>query len=230
MIWVMWWNDLHILHNNSKHQFRQGKYSLFFLIFFSFLFFANTWTQQSYHTKAGTVYAGILCGKGSQVLDYKTYNYNLFTYQGTIEYYIYSKGFFDISLLGLPQINKSTFKQNSGDSQHHGYEIGINVGILFKIQLQNKYYLYTGFGIGPHYITETPQVQATGFIFSDNIYLGLSCNIYKALDINFMYQFRHVSNAGLKNPNQGINNTIFSCGINLKILDAKYSFENSKKT
>ncbi|MEY3421462.1 MAG: hypothetical protein RIR48_1754 [Bacteroidota bacterium] len=226
----MWGNELHILHKNSKHQFSRGKCSLFFLMFFSFLFYADVWAQQSYQNKSGTVYAGIFFGKGSQVLDFKSYNYNLITCQGTIEYYVYSRRFFNITLLGLPQINKTKFQQNSGDEQHQGYEMGINLGILFKIQLQNKYHLYSGFGSGPHYITETPQVQASGFIFSDNLYLGMSCNIYKALDINFMYQFRHVSNAGLKNPNQGINNTIFSWGVNLKILDPKYSFENSKKS
>ena len=226
----MWWNELHIIYKNTKHQSGQGRCSLTLLILFCSLFYINVWTQESYRNKSGTVYAGLLYGKGSQLLDFKTYNYNLLTCQGTLEYYVYSKGFFNISLLGLPQINKSELKQNSGDSQHSGYEIGINLGILFKIQLQNKYHLYSGFGIGPHYVTETPHIQASGFIFSDNIYLGMSCNIYKALDINFMYQFRHISNAGLKNPNLGINNTIFSWGLNLKIRDAKNSYENLHKT
>ncbi len=60
-------------------------------------------------------------------------------------------------------------------------------------------------GIGPHYISVHSEQQAWGFIFSDNLGVGLQffATPHQSFDIG--YRFRHISTAGLAEPNLGIN-------------------------
>ncbi|HVK97333.1 MAG TPA: acyloxyacyl hydrolase, partial [Flavisolibacter sp.] len=93
-------------------------------------------------------------------------------------------------------------------------EFGTNIGIRYYQKLNEKFYLYQMIGSGPHFITGEVSRQAKGFIFSDNIGVGVLHQINKQdLFINFQAQFRHVSNAGLKRPNGGINTYNFLIGV-----------------
>jgi hypothetical protein len=62
-------------------------------------------------------------------------------------------------------------------------------------------------GSGPHYITADLPRQANVKIFSDNIDFGLfrQLNKNKPLFLNLQFRVRHISNAGLKLPNSGVN-------------------------
>lgn len=94
-------------------------------------------------------------------------------------------------------------------------EFGINAGFRYYFLASESSILYGMIGSGPHFITAEVNRQAKGFIFSDNAAIGL----YQYIDsknnlfLNFQYRFRHISNAGLKNPNGGINNSNFLIGI-----------------
>ncbi len=94
-------------------------------------------------------------------------------------------------------------------------EFGINAGFRYYYLASQNSVLYGMIGSGPHYITAEVNRQAKGFIFSDNAAIGLYQNIHSKnnLYLNFQYRFRHISNAGLKNPNGGINNSNFLIGI-----------------
>lgn len=92
------------------------------------------------------------------------------------------------------------------------YEFGLNAGIAYKIPFNQTLFLRGAIGAGPHYISMETRRQANGFIFSDNFELGL----HKAVNnvwLSVRARFRHISNAGLKKPNGGIDNLILLIGV-----------------
>ena len=94
------------------------------------------------------------------------------------------------------------------------YEFGWNGGIRYMSQLTKQLELTIAIGSGPHYISVETQTQANGFIFSDNFELGFSYYFPRAKTIlHLKGRFRHISNAGLKAPNYGIDNLFFVMGL-----------------
>jgi hypothetical protein len=94
-------------------------------------------------------------------------------------------------------------------------EFGTNIGIRYYQQLSPQLYLYQMLGSGPHYITAEVERQAQGFLFSDNLAVGVykEVNHRKSLFLNFQFRVRHISNANLKQPNGGINTLNILAGL-----------------
>ena len=94
-------------------------------------------------------------------------------------------------------------------------ELGINAGIRTYVKLSEKFFLYGMIGSGPHYISAEIDRQAKGFIFSDNFAFGGYMKLLKSSKqfINLQLRYRHISNAGLKKPNKGINSWNLMIGI-----------------
>jgi hypothetical protein len=94
-------------------------------------------------------------------------------------------------------------------------EYGINVGLRYYQRLLSDLYLYETLSSGPHYITASLEQQAKGFIFSDNLAFGCFKRISskKSLFLHFQTSVRHISNAGLKSPNWGVNTLNFLIGF-----------------
>lgn len=86
-------------------------------------------------------------------------------------------------------------------------EFGSNIGLRYYEQLAPGFLLYQMLGSGPHYITADLPRQARGFIFSDNLAVGFFKQLHKEkpLSLNMQFRVRHISNAGLKLPNSGVN-------------------------
>ncbi len=95
----------------------------------------------------------------------------------------------------------------------HEIEFGANLGLEYRLNLSDKTALIGAIGSGPHYITaETPK-QAKGFIFSDNFTFGLKQTLGNSgTDLHLRTRFRHISNANLKKPNQGIDSWFLIVG------------------
>lgn len=94
------------------------------------------------------------------------------------------------------------------------YEAGMNMGLRYQLALSPQWLLNAAIGSGPHYITVRTEQQAPGFIFSDNFELGLTyLPPGKAWGINLRSRFRHISNAGFKRPNIGIDNLFVIGGL-----------------
>src|SRR5688572_12970075 len=88
-------------------------------------------------------------------------------------------------------------------------DLGLNAGISYQVHFNDSWYSYLALGSGPHYPSTDSPKQASGFIFSDNVFVGLTKkNIIRnsALDLDLQFRHRHLSNAGLKDPNGGIDN------------------------
>ena len=95
------------------------------------------------------------------------------------------------------------------------YEFGTNFGFQFNQALFDRFDLVAGISSGPHYISVETDLQANGFIFSDNFELGFQLNLPEfGTFFVTKARFRHISNAGLKSPNLGIDNffLIFELG------------------
>ena len=75
-----------------------------------------------------------------------------------------------------------------------------------------------GLGSGPHYLGFDSAIQKKGFIFSDNFFLNFSQSISHDLWIDYEVRFRHISNAGIAEPNIGIDNFFLGIGFNKKLF------------
>ena len=93
------------------------------------------------------------------------------------------------------------------------YEFGIGVGFEYRFPIVHGLYGYLLAGSGLHYISFDSSDQSGGFNFNDN--LGAGVYIYASRDtaINAGFRFRHISNADLNMPNEGINSYLFVIGI-----------------
>jgi len=162
---------------------------------------------------------GIVYGYGDQSLLAVNYDYRVTFFQPQLYYTLLDKSTWSLEFLLQPQYNLTEFRQvDFLPDESEGFELGLNVGVLLrKNLLKDIVSVYVLGSIGPHYVSGVPKRQSTGFIFSDNFFLGLSLKICPQLYLDFRPGIRHISNAGLKERNGGVNNTILSGGIYFKL-------------
>ena len=108
----------------------------------------------------------------------------------------------DLYIYLEPQLVWVWFSPNNRKKE---IEFGANLGLEYRFNFSEKTALIGAIGSGPHFITaETPK-QVNGFIFSDNFTFGLKQTLGNSgTDLHLRTRFRHISNANLKKPNQGI--------------------------
>ncbi len=147
------------------------------------------------------------------------YDYEVTLFQLQYFYTILDKGTWQLELIGQPQFNTSSFvPQDNEDVIIKGYEYGLNGGVVIR-----KYFfdyalsLYGLLSAGPHYVSDVPNRQAAGFIFSDNFMIGTSIHLFKSVELDLRTGIRHLSNANLKKPNGGINNFLLNAGFTVDL-------------
>ncbi len=94
------------------------------------------------------------------------------------------------------------------------WEAGVNLVAEYRIPAGQRHAVHLAVGAGPHYLASDFQQQASGFIFSDNFTAGWhfqSAPHRPAFDLKL--RFRHISNAGLQEPNLGIDTWFLILGI-----------------
>ena len=124
-------------------------------------------------------------------------------------------GYFPIEQFGKFRIyGEYQFTQAVNLRNAFDYEFGMNMGIQFIQSLSRNTTFAAAIGSGPHFITVETDRQSNGFIFSDNFEMSLRKYFptFKS-SIQLAARYRHISNAGLKNPNGGIDNLFFLFGI-----------------
>lgn len=144
-----------------------------------------------------------------------TYTYNVKFYQFQYYYAFYRKEKFSIEFLLQPQYNTTEFvRSGTSGKLEKGEEFGLNLGLLFRRNfLDDLLGVYVLMSVGPHYISDSPTRQDSGFIFSDNLSLGMTLRLSKNNYIDVRPGIRHISNAGLKRKNGGINDLNLSVGF-----------------
>jgi len=144
------------------------------------------------------------------------YDYKVWLFQLQYYYTAWIKKKFSLELLFQPQYNITKFKNdyNLSEETTIGYEIGINIGLLARINTYDDFFSFYFFvSSGPQWNPVMPERQSSGFIFSNNIFFGMNIRIIKNLYFDIRPGFRHLSNLSLNLPNHGINNLVLSGGV-----------------
>ncbi len=183
------------------------KFFLIFLIILAIIsFFGQAEVTAQAQEKENRFEAGFISGAGAGPVEDDRYKvlllvahlgYNI----KTVPHGSDRPGIF--SLFIEPQVNPIFSPRND-------YEAGIGFGVQYLYPLTKKLDPYILSSAGPHYISLNSTDQAPGF----NFLLTAGAGFYYYLDsktaINIGWRFRHISNAGLRHPNLGIN---IHCGV-----------------
>ena len=93
-------------------------------------------------------------------------------------------------------------------------EFGTNFGLQYTPKVSKSAYLLAGVTAGPHFITINTDLQTRGFIFSDNFEVGIRIKMPSSKwHTDLKVRYRHISNAGIQNPNGGIDNFFVIIGF-----------------
>ncbi|WP_297764854.1 acyloxyacyl hydrolase [uncultured Muriicola sp.] len=150
------------------------------------------------------------------------HDYEVLLIQAQYNYRLAQKKFGALDLLILPQYNVTKYKLTMDLPKNYGYEFGVSAGLQLSNKIiHNKMDGYLMIAFGPHFVSGVPDRQAEGFIFSDTIAVGLLLKLMDTIFINVKVAMRHMSNAGFKEKNAGVNNLIFSSGILVNIQKKK---------
>ena len=92
-------------------------------------------------------------------------------------------------------------------------ETGVNFLARYVFPSKSKFKFYIKGGVGVLYMSQHTREQSTQYNFLPQGGPGVSYFLNKHTSVDFEYRFRHLSNAGFKRPNGGINANVFLCGI-----------------
>jgi hypothetical protein len=102
--------------------------------------------------------------------------------------------------LGLGQWHKGS----AGARNSNITEVGITP--VLRFQRNNLEGGYAELGVGAHFLSDTTigdKTFGSSFQFGDHVGVGYRFGAKRAFDLSYRYQ--HLSNAGIKKPNNGIN-------------------------
>lgn len=158
---------------------------------------------------------GVVTSFGGQALLDLEYRYLVSSIQVEYEHAIKKYRSWILHALVQTQYNITRFNYDDGGPvKLKGYEFGLNLGInMEKTFNDGKMGIYMGVGTGPHFISDGTHRQADGILFCNNIYAGFKCKLNGHLELDIRPGFRHISNAGLWEPNGGINNSMLGIGL-----------------
>jgi len=97
---------------------------------------------------------------------------------------------------------------------HNNLEVGNNFAIKIGLVPDNwSIQPYFKGGVGFMYLTQHFREQGTQFNFNEFAGFGLHYFFTKKLAMTLEYRYRHLSNAGIKQPNHGVGTNIGLCGV-----------------
>lgn len=123
-----------------------------------------------------------------------------------------------LTLYFEPQFNPVFIENQVFKTLRTNFEFGLNIGLKQTIHIYKPLYAFIHCGIGPHFLNFDNKIQNKGFLFSDNLGLGISYTAKKNLFFSVGFRLRHLSNAYLSSPNYGLNTFNYHFGISW-ILD-----------
>lgn len=110
---------------------------------------------------------------------------------------------------------------------HNITEYVLNLGIQLTYPLGKRLETYFLGSVGPMLIEGDTRRQRKGFAFSDILAIGMLYTT-KNYVVDFRYGLRHISNAGLAQPNRGYNSTNFEIGIALPLSTFQKPFKKKR--
>lgn len=94
-------------------------------------------------------------------------------------------------------------------------ETGVNFLLKYSHPFLEKLHLYAEGGAGFLYTTQHTYEQATQFNFSEQFGAGFSLFFSENKSFNIGYRYRHFSNAGIEEPNAGVDMRMILTGISI---------------
>ena len=102
---------------------------------------------------------------------------------------------------------------NAVTTPERNTETGVNFLLKYILTPGKNIQPYLKAGIGLVHITQETRDQVDGFNFLPQAGLGCSFFIKENSALSLEYRFRHLSNAGFKRPNSGIDADMFLMGV-----------------
>lgn len=158
---------------------------------------------------------GFMTGVGRHWLLDVNYDYKLFLLQPQIYYRFYARKLHSVEMLLLPQVNASFWTDNKQSGMlKSDFEFGLNWGLVLRQMFAGKNTgVYSLITTGPHYVSDVPQRQSPGFLFASQLGVGFTLKLSKSAIFDIRTSYRHISNAGLKEPNAGVESWLFLVGL-----------------
>jgi hypothetical protein len=97
-------------------------------------------------------------------------------------------------------------------SPENNGEIGCAFFIKYTVPWDFPLKPYVRAGSGVILITQESEEQTSGFNFANQVGCGISYALPE-VNISLEYRIRHISNAGIREPNSGIDDSIYLLGI-----------------
>lgn len=119
---------------------------------------------------------------------------------------------FDIKPKGYTEFILEPFF-NQVISPDSDYEAGFSIMLKYAYPLFDKVHLYGIGGGGLVYMGEETAEQSTQYNFLPQLGAGISFFVNENCSVSIEYRYRHLSNAGIKEPNRGINTDMFLTGM-----------------
>ena len=171
---------------------------------------------------------GIGYGIGNEIKN-SDYTYTNRYLKGQFYYTFKTTKNFRLELLLQPEINFATHqllnlyfvtpKEPDFEAKREVYtklknirEYILNVGLVIRKPITNKYSIYVLLSIGPMITDTETERLSKGFAFSDVFGIGFSLNLSN-ITLDLRPNIRHTSNAGLQNANAGFNTLNVEMGI-----------------
>ena len=114
-----------------------------------------------------------------------------------------SKTAFNVGMNIMPHIGFARYNSKLN------FEFGANVQFDANVRIGKNHIVSLRAGAGPHFVNVETEEQSNGFIFSDNFALSYRTKLKDMHQIGLVAGWRHMSNAGLMQPNGGIDNYMF---------------------
>lgn len=190
------------------------KFFIFILLFFIFSIFNVCWSAKTEEKKLKSLQAiEFLTGFGNGDIKEQD-DYNLIPLFIDIDFNL--KPFTKKIGLTSPGILQFVFEPfiSYVSSPNDNVEVGNN--FLIKIGFvpeSAKFQPYFKGGLGLIYMSQHTREQSTQFNFNEYAGIGTHYFFKKNIAFTVEYRFRHISNAGRKHPNSGINTYFGICGI-----------------
>ena len=99
------------------------------------------------------------------------------------------------------------------NSPQDSIELGNNFGIKINFFTEKNFQPYIKGGIGVIYLSRRFEGQSTNLNFTEYAASGLQYFINKNNAISVEYRYRHISNCGIRHPNNGIGSDFILCGF-----------------
>jgi opacity protein-like surface antigen len=131
---------------------------------------------------------------------------------------------FDInSLFGMPprqgtvQLAFEPFA-NAVEEPDKGVEAGVDVFIRYLYPIARSVMAVSEIGSGPAYLgINTREQGGAGINILTQIGFGTRIDMSESLSLNLGYRFRHLSCAGIRQPNSGINSNLLTMGLSVRL-------------